>query len=115
MNSFNEKISQIGVVPVIKLNNPEKDAEPLAAALCAGGVPVAETNDKVAYIDPHLFPACSFLDPTYTFTVNAKHTAAGVADAINHVMEQYFTHASNIPVPAGQSSQSLEGLGRWDC
>ena len=31
MNSFNEKISQIGVVPVIKLNNPEKDAEPLAA------------------------------------------------------------------------------------
>jgi alcohol dehydrogenase YqhD (iron-dependent ADH family) len=62
----------------------------------AGGViSRTETNDKVAYIDPHLFPACSFLDPTYTFTVNAKHTAAGVADAINHVMEQYFTHASN--------------------
>lgn len=62
----------------------------------AGGViSRTETNDKIAYIDPHLFPACSFLDPTYTFTVNAKHTAAGVADAINHVMEQYFTHASN--------------------
>ena len=62
----------------------------------AGGViSRTETNDKVAYIDSHLFPACSFLDPTYTFTVNAKHTAAGVADAINHVMEQYFTHASN--------------------
>lgn len=57
----------------------------------AGGViSRTETNDKIAYIDPHLFPACSFLDPTYTFTVNAKHTAAGVADAINHVMEQYF-------------------------
>jgi butanol dehydrogenase len=55
----------------------------------AGGViSRTETNDKVAYIDPHLFPACSFLDPTYTFTVNAKHTVAGVADAINHVMEQ---------------------------
>ena len=43
----------------------------------AGGViSRTETNDKVAYIDPHLFPACSFLDPTYTFTVNAKHAVA---------------------------------------
>ena len=34
----------------------------------AGGViSRTETNDKIAYIDPHLFPACSFLDPTYTF------------------------------------------------
>lgn len=46
-------------------------------------------------ISTRICSACSFLDPTYTFTVNAKHTAAGVADAINHVMEQYFTHASN--------------------
>ena len=51
MNSFNEKISQIGVVPVIKLNNPEKDAEPLAAALCAGGVPVAEVTFRAAGAD----------------------------------------------------------------
>ena len=49
-----------------------------------------ETNDKVAYHHPMIFPVCSFLDPTYTYTVNAKHTAAGVADAYNHVLEQYF-------------------------
>lgn len=44
MNAFNQKISEIGVVPVIKLNHPERDAAPLARALCAGGVPVAEVT-----------------------------------------------------------------------
>ena len=50
-----------------------------------------ETNDKVGYMDPLLYPVCSILDPVYTFTVSKKQTAAGCADAMNHVMEQYFT------------------------
>lgn len=49
-----------------------------------------ETNDKVGYLDEHLFPAVSFLDPKYTFSVSKKQTAAGAADAINHIIEQYF-------------------------
>lgn len=49
-----------------------------------------ETNDKIGYVDPVMTPVCSILDPTYTFTVSKKQTAAGTADAINHVMEQYF-------------------------
>ncbi len=57
----------------------------------AGGViSRTETNDKIGYMDPHNFPVVSFLDPTYTFTVSKKHTAAGCADAMNHIMEQYF-------------------------
>ncbi len=40
--SIIEQISAIGIVPVIKLNNPQRDALPLAKALCDGGVPVAE-------------------------------------------------------------------------
>lgn len=35
-------IHKIGIVPVIKLNRPCQDAAPLADALCAGGVPIAE-------------------------------------------------------------------------
>lgn len=50
-----------------------------------------ETNDKVGYEAPSLFPAVSILDPTYTFTVSSRQTAAGTADAMNHVIEQYFT------------------------
>ena len=51
MNAFNEKISEIGVVPVIKLQNPERDAAPLARALCGGGVPVAEVTFRAAGAD----------------------------------------------------------------
>lgn len=62
---------------------------------CGGVISRTESNDKIGYMDPLLFPVCSFLDPTFTCTVPAKHTAAGMADAINHVMEQYFTDPHN--------------------
>lgn len=32
------------------------------------------------------------LDPTYTYSVNAYHTACGVADAMSHTMEGYFSN-----------------------
>ena len=48
MNALNNRISQIGVVPVIKLNHPERDAAELGRALCAGGVPVAEITFRAA-------------------------------------------------------------------
>ena len=51
MSTINEKITSIGVVPVIKLNNPEKDAGGLAKALCEGGVPVAEVTFRAAGAD----------------------------------------------------------------
>ena len=41
MDSITKRISDIGVVPVIKLSYPERDAAPLAKALTEGGVPVA--------------------------------------------------------------------------
>lgn len=47
-----------------------------------------ETNDKLAYFG--VFPAVSFVDPTYTFTLPVKQTLAGIADCINHIMESYF-------------------------
>ena len=48
MNELSKQISEIGVVPVIKLNHPERDAAPLARALVAGGVPVAEVTFRAA-------------------------------------------------------------------
>ena len=51
MNAFNQRISEIGVVPVIKLNHPERDAASLAKALCAGDVPVAEVTFRAAGAD----------------------------------------------------------------
>ena len=56
-----------------------------------GVISRTETNDKIGYGDPLLYPVASILDPVYTFSVSKKQTAAGCADAMNHTMEQYFT------------------------
>lgn len=48
MNAISERIASVGVVPVIKLNHPERDAAPLARPLVKGGVPVAEVTFRAA-------------------------------------------------------------------
>jgi 2-dehydro-3-deoxyphosphogluconate aldolase/(4S)-4-hydroxy-2-oxoglutarate aldolase len=47
MNEVLKKISSYGIVPVIKIDDTEK-AVPLANALCAGGLPVAEVTFRTA-------------------------------------------------------------------
>ena len=49
-----------------------------------------EMNDKRGYLDELMFPAVSFLDPEYTYSVSKWQTACGTADAMNHVLEQFF-------------------------
>ena len=51
MNAINKRITQIGVVPVIRLNHPERDAAPLGKSLCMGGVPVAEITFRAEGAD----------------------------------------------------------------
>ena len=55
-----------------------------------------ELNDKRGYGDKLMFPKFSFLDPRYTFSVSKWQTACGTADAINHILEQYFSSAHSI-------------------
>ncbi|WP_317855764.1 bifunctional 4-hydroxy-2-oxoglutarate aldolase/2-dehydro-3-deoxy-phosphogluconate aldolase [Chakrabartyella piscis] len=43
MNSILKEIGKIGIVPVVVLQDP-KEAEPLAGALCRGGIPCAEVT-----------------------------------------------------------------------
>lgn len=47
MNEVLQQIQKIGIVPVVVLNDA-KDAEPLAKALCAGGLPCAEVTFRTA-------------------------------------------------------------------
>ncbi|MFQ5952422.1 MAG: iron-containing alcohol dehydrogenase [Candidatus Omnitrophota bacterium] len=53
-----------------------------------------KTKHKTAISTPLVRPVFSVLDPEYTFTVNKYHTAAGVADIMAHIFENYLT-----PVP----------------
>ena len=47
MNNVLERIQKIGIVPVVVLND-SKDAEPLAQALCDGGLPCAEVTFRTS-------------------------------------------------------------------
>lgn len=98
---------------------PTKDALPIVdiITMAATGseydsgcvISRTETNDKVGYGDEHLFPAVSFIDPTYTFTLPRRQMLAGVADAMNHVWEQYFNAAPN-DLADGMMESSLRSL-----
>ena len=49
-----------------------------------------ETNEKLGFANPLLYPKASILDPQWTYSVPKYHTAAGVADIMSHTFEQYF-------------------------
>ncbi|MFW6019284.1 MAG: iron-containing alcohol dehydrogenase [Bacteroidales bacterium] len=48
------------------------------------------TNQKLGFVHPLMYPAHSFLDPQNTFTVNREYTGYGIADLVAHSLEAYF-------------------------
>ena len=48
------------------------------------------TKEKLEINHPLLYPTLSVCDPTYLFTLPKMQTAAGTADIISHIFEQYF-------------------------
>lgn len=49
-------------------------------------------NEKWGTASPLVKPVMSILDPTYTYSVSRKQTAAGTADMMSHTFENYFTN-----------------------
>jgi len=47
MNEVLKRFEQLGIIPVVKIDDA-KDAAPLAKALCEGGLPVAEVTFRTA-------------------------------------------------------------------
>ncbi|MBQ6475187.1 MAG: iron-containing alcohol dehydrogenase [Clostridia bacterium] len=50
-----------------------------------------ELNIKTAIMDDRLTPVATVMDPTYSYSVNAFYTAAGIADIMSHTFENYFS------------------------
>ncbi|MBA7559670.1 NADH-dependent butanol dehydrogenase A [subsurface metagenome] len=48
------------------------------------------TMEKIGYYNEHTFPAHSFLDPQFTFSVPPEQTACGIIDLIAHALENFF-------------------------
>lgn len=64
------------------------------------------TQAKLAFMNVHVFPQFSILDPTKTYTLPPNQIANGVADAFVHVVEQYLTY----PVHGLVQDRFAEGL-----
>lgn len=63
---------------------------------------------KLGFGGRAMLPKVSFLDPTNTFTVSRYQTAAGSADILSHLFENYFSRVEATDVQDGVS----EGLMR---
>ncbi|WP_156019659.1 iron-containing alcohol dehydrogenase [Streptococcus ruminantium] len=55
-------------------------------------------NEKLDTSGWELIPRASFLDPSLTFTVSKWQTAAGAADMMSHLFEQYFNRTEGVDV-----------------
>jgi NADP-dependent alcohol dehydrogenase len=56
----------------------------------------ADTEEKLHFYSPLVYPVFSVLDPSTTFTLDARQTGNGVVDAFVHTTEQYITvHADS--------------------
>lgn len=115
MNSVIEEISKIGIVPVIALDDA-KDAEPLAKALCEGGLPCAEVTFRTAAAEESIrimsekFPEMLVGAGTVLTTEQAdRAVAAGakfiVSPGLNPKVVAHCT-SKNIPVVPGCANPS---------
>ena len=115
MNAVLEKIEKIGIVPVVVLNDA-KDAEPLAKALCNGGLPCAEVTFRTEAAEESIrimtekFPEMLVGAGTVLTTEQVdRAVAAGakfiVSPGLNPKVVQYCID-KNIPVTPGIQTPS---------
>lgn len=93
---------------ILSRMRPIRKAMPLASVITlaatgsemnSGGVITREeTQEKLSFGSPLLFPQFSVLDPEITFSLPPRQVANGIVDSYIHVMEQYLTYPVNSPV-----------------
>ena len=115
MNAILEQIQKIGIVPVVVIND-EKDAVPLAKALCAGGLPCAEVTFRTAAAAGAIkamteaFPNMCVGAGT---VLNAEQVDAAVAAGAKFIVSPglnpntvKYCIEKNVPITPGTSSPS---------
>lgn len=69
-----------------------------------------ETQEKLAFASPHVYPQFSVLDPTTTFSLPERQVANGIVDAFVHVVEQYMTYPAHAPLQDRMAEGILQTL-----
>lgn len=88
---------------MVETATEEKKALPLIVILTASatgsefdnGAVITNMKENKKLGGTYTFPKASICDPTYTFSVPARQTAAGGADTMSHVMEGYFARTED--------------------
>ena len=60
-----------------------------------------DTQEKLGWGSPFVFPVFSILDPVHTYSVPLDQTIYGMVDMMSHVLEHYFHLDPNTPVQLG--------------
>ena len=69
-----------------------------------------KTNQKIGNL--YTYPVVSICDPTYTFSVSKYQTAAGSADIISHILENYFSRTDDSDLADGISETVMKSVIR---
>lgn len=70
----------------------------------------AETQDKLAFLSPHVQPKFAVMDPDVMKTLPEKQLINGLVDAWVHVCEQYLTNDHGAMVQDGYAEALLKNL-----
>ena len=82
------KALPIFVVSTVAASGSEMD--------CCSVITNPETKEKYDFDSDWMRPKCAFMDPTYTFTVSKRQTAAGTVDIMSHILEAYFSRTQGF-------------------
>ena len=69
-----------------------------------------ETQEKLFFASPLVFPKFSVLDPETTYSLPIRQVSNGIVDAFTHVMEQYLTYPANAPLQDRMAESILKTL-----
>ena len=69
-----------------------------------------ETQEKLFFASPLVFPKFSVLDPETTYSLPIRQVSNGIVDAYTHVMEQYLTYPVNAPLQDRMAESILKTL-----
>lgn len=99
---------------MVETADHERKALPVIVILTAAatgsefdnGAVISNTKENKKLGGSYTFPKASICDPTYTFSVPARQTAAGGFDTMSHVIEGYFSRTDD----ADLSEAIAEGI-----
>jgi len=77
---------------------------------CGSVISRKETQEKLPFSHPLVYPLFSILDPETTYSLPKKQLRNGLVDAFVHVLEQYATYSVNTPLQDRQAEAVLRTL-----